>query len=68
MQKQQIIIPELEKQCQELSDRYVDAQFLCKIYSLKYREIKALGRECGAFKMMRKIAVMDIEKFEALIS
>ncbi len=68
MQKQQIIIPELEKHCQEISDRYVDAQSLCRIYSLKYREIKALGRECGAFKMMRKMAVMDIKKFEAFIS
>ena len=68
MNKQQLIISELEQQCQKLPDRYVEAQSLCRRYSLRYREIKALGRECGAFKMMRRMALIDIEKFEAFIS
>ena len=68
MPKEKIVIPELEKNLEQISNRYVEAMKMTYQYSLRYHEIKKIARECGAFKMMRKQSLIDYAKFDAYIA
>ncbi len=68
MEKETVLIPELEAACEQKVDRYVEAVKLTKQYSLRYHEIKRIARECNAFKMMRKQSLIDYAKFDAYVA
>lgn len=59
-----IIIPALEKACENLPQRYVDAHKMCRIYSLRYDQVKKVARESNSFKMMRQMSLVDSVRFD----
>ena len=68
MQKEMVVIPELEEACAQKATRYVEARTLVDRYSLRYYEVKRIARECGAFKQMRKQSLIDYAVFDAYIA